>query len=173
MEQGALDVGLFLARAILGLGVAAHGAQKLFGWFGGPGLREMAGHLESMGFRPGGVFAALAGLAEFGGGALVAAGLLGPVGPALVVATLTVARVAHRGRGFFASGGGVELAVAYAAGISAFAFAGYGRYSLDGWLGTYALWTPARAWMTVVLGLAVGWILPMLRRSDASAATGS
>ena len=60
-----MDAGLLLARMVLGLLMAAHGAQKLFGWFGGYGLAGTGGFFESLGFRPGRFFAAAAGFTEF------------------------------------------------------------------------------------------------------------
>jgi putative oxidoreductase len=65
--EDSMDIGLFIARLILGLAISAHGAQKLFSWFGGHGLSGTGG-FESIGFRPGRLFALAAGLAEFGGG---------------------------------------------------------------------------------------------------------
>ena len=73
--------GLLVARMVLGLLIAAHGAQKLFGWFGGYGLAGTGGFFEQLGFRPGRFFAATAGTTEVVGGLLVAFGLLGPIGP--------------------------------------------------------------------------------------------
>ena len=78
-----VDTGLFLIRLVFGLVMAAHGSQKLFGWFGGYGLQAVAGMFESLGFRPGSFFAPLAAAAEFIGGLLIAFGVFGPVGPAL------------------------------------------------------------------------------------------
>ena len=86
-----MDAGLILARLVIGPLMAAHGAQKLFGWFGGYGLTGTGGFFESLGFRPGRLFAATAGAAEMAGGVLVALGLLGPIGPALVVSVMVVA----------------------------------------------------------------------------------
>src|SRR5258706_15566960 len=105
-----MHLGLLIARLVLGLAISAHGAQKLFGWFGGYGLNGTGGFLESIGFRPGRLFALAAGLAEFGGGVLTALGFLGPLGPALiilvmmVVALLTV-KFPH---GFFSPSNGNE-----------------------------------------------------------------
>src|SRR5919109_3686243 len=96
------SAGLFVIRLVLGLAMAAHGAQKLFGWFGGHGLAGTGGFLEQqLGFRPGRLFALAAGLGEFGGGLLLALGFLGPVGPAIMIAVMIVAmRTVHVGHGF-------------------------------------------------------------------------
>jgi putative oxidoreductase len=72
-----LNLGLLLIRVIFGLVMVAHGAQKLFGWFGGYGLAGTGGFFESLGFRPGRMFAAGAALSEFTGGWLFTLGLLG------------------------------------------------------------------------------------------------
>src|SRR5437763_15237248 len=103
------DLGLLVLRAVLGLIFAAHGSQKLFGWFGGYGITGTGGYMESLGFRPGKLFAAASGAAELLGGVLLALGFLGPVGPALIVSTMIVAAVtAHWGQGLFAMTGGFE-----------------------------------------------------------------
>src|SRR5438034_9229732 len=84
IDSQLLDLGLLLIRVVLGLIFAAHGAQKLFGWFGGYGLAGTGGFMESLGFRPGKTFAAEAALGEFVGGLLFALGFLGGVGRALL-----------------------------------------------------------------------------------------
>src|SRR5437868_13509467 len=99
-----LDLGLLVIRVVFGLVYAAHGAQKLFGWFGGYGIAGTGGWLESVGYRPGRSFATLLGLTEFVAGLLLALGLLGPVGPALMVAVMIVAMVTvHWKNAFFVS----------------------------------------------------------------------
>src|SRR5512135_1192075 len=104
-----MEIGLLVLRLVVGLTMAAHGGQKLFGWFGGYGLSGTGGFLESLGFRPGRVHAALAGLAELGGGLLLALGLLTPLGSALVLAVMVVAvGSVHLPKGFFVSDGGAE-----------------------------------------------------------------
>jgi putative oxidoreductase len=147
-----MDTGVLLVRVVLGLLMAAHGAQKLFGWFGGYGLAGTGGFFESLGFRPGRFFAAAAGTAEVSGGLLVAAGLLGPLGPALIVSTMIVAMATvHWGHGVFATTNGVEVPLLYAVSAVALALTGYGAYSLDAAL--QFSWPPAVVW--VVLGLGV------------------
>ena len=75
------DAGMLLLRLVVGWTMVAHGAQKLLGWFGGPGFGGTARFLEQMGFRPGELHAVLSGGAELGGGLLLALGLLTPSEP--------------------------------------------------------------------------------------------
>ena len=88
-----LGTGLLLARLILGSLMVAHGGQKLFGWLGGYGIAGTAGFFEQLGFRPGRLFVITASLAELAGGTLLALGLLGPLGPALILSVMIVAAV--------------------------------------------------------------------------------
>src|SRR6266436_3372657 len=152
-----LNLGLLLIRVIFGLTMVAHGSQKLFGWFGGYGLAGTGGFFEQLGYRPGKTFAALAGLAEFGGGLLIALGLLGPVGAALTISVMIVAAVTvHLGKGFFASGGGIELTLLYAAAAVVLALTGPGLFSLDAALGLEWLSAPAVAGGAIALGVIGG-----------------
>jgi putative oxidoreductase len=165
-----MSTGLFAARLVLGLLMAGHGAQKLFGWFGGHGLASTGGFFESLGFRPGRAFAAAAALSELGGGLLVALGFLGPVGPALIISVMIVAALTvHWGHGVFAASNGIEMPLLYAAGGLALALTGPGIYSLDAVFGLEALWTPAVAWSAVGLGVAGGVANLLVRRSPAAA----
>jgi putative oxidoreductase len=130
-----LNLGLLIARLVVGLGLAAHGAQKLFGWFGGGGPEQTGSHFDSAGFRPGRALATMAGICEFGGGVLTALGLLGPIGPGLMFAVMLVAMSQHAANGFFAEHGGIERPLLYCAGALALACTGPGGYSLDAALG--------------------------------------
>jgi putative oxidoreductase len=139
-----MDIGLLLLRSAIGLTLAAHGAQKLFGWFGGYGLEGTGGFLESLGFRPGRRHALMAGLVEFGAGLLLALGLLTPAAAAAVVAVMLVAAVSvHLKAGFFLTTGGYEYNLVLAVAALAVAFTGPGALSLDALLGlplSGALW---------------------------------
>src|SRR5215472_7254063 len=126
-----MAIALLLSRVLLGLVFAGHGAQKLFGWFGGYGIKGTGGFFETLGFRPGSFFAAAAGLGELGGGVLTALGLGGPIGPALIVMVMLVAIFSvHWSNGFFAANNGYELPLTNIAGSIAIALAGPGGYSL-------------------------------------------
>jgi putative oxidoreductase len=160
-----MDLGLLLLRLVAGAIMAAHGAQKLFGWFGGYGLVGTAGFFEQIGFRPGRPLAAAAALSEFAGGLLIAAGLLGPLGPAVVLATMIVAASVHWQNGLFAMKNGIELPLLYAMVAIALALAGYGAYSLDAAIGLQAFWTPTIAAAALTAGVAGGIANLAARRS--------
>jgi putative oxidoreductase len=126
------DVGLLVLRLGVGGALAAHGAQKLFGWFGGYGPSGTGQFMDSMGFAGNGKRnAVLAGLGEFGGGSLLALGLAtGPAGAA-ATGTMAVAASTHVPNGFFNADGGYELPATFALVSTALALAGPGRFSID------------------------------------------
>src|SRR6266850_4808361 len=110
-----MSVGLLILRLVVGLTLAAHGAQKLFAWFGGYGIAGTGQFLEQLGFRPGRLQAAQAGIAETVGGLFLAAGFLTPAAAAAVVAVMFVAAVSvHIEKGFFALNGGYEYTLVLA-----------------------------------------------------------
>lgn len=150
-----MDIGLLVLRLAVGLTMAAHGGQKLFGWFGGYGLAGTGGFLEKLGFRPGRVHAALAGIGELVGGLLLALGLLTPVGAAMVIAVMVVAIVTvHLAKGFFVSDGGAEYNLVIIAASAALAFTGAGAYSLDAVEGL-----ALSGWLPGVLAVLAGLVL--------------
>jgi putative oxidoreductase len=165
-----VSTGLLAGRLVLGLLIAGHGAQKLFGWFGGHGLAGTGGFFESLGFRPGRAFAAAAALSELGGGLLVVLGLLGPVGPSLILAVMIVAALTvHWGHGLFAASNGIEMPLLYAAGGLALALTGPGAYSLDALWGLQSLWTPVVSWTAIAVGIGGAVVNLLARRAPATA----
>lgn len=164
-----MDTGLLLARMVFGLLMAAHGSQKLFGWFGGYGLAGTGGFFESLGFRPGRFFAAAAGATELSAGLLVALGLLGPLGPALIVSVMIVAMATvHWQHGLFAQNNGIEVPLLYAAAAVAIALTGPGAYSLDALLGLG--WPAAVIWTALALGALGGAANLAVRKTEAAPA---
>ena len=169
--NGGIDVGLLLGRLVFGLLMAAHGAQKLFGWFGGYGLAGTSGFFETLGFRPGRFYAAAASGGEIVSGLLVALGFLGPIGPALMVSVMIVAAVSvHLKNGVFAQNGGIELTLLYGIASVVYALSGFGRFSLDALSGSTALGTPEIALAALLLGIVSGFVVLALRRPALAAA---
>jgi putative oxidoreductase len=131
-----MSYGILLLRLVLGLTLAAHGAQKLFGAFGGHGLRGTGGFFSTLGLRAPLLTALGVGLSEFGGGLLLAGGLLMPFA-ALAVAVVMLSAIAlvHRPNGFWNTNGGYEFNLLIWAAAVALAATGGGRFSLDAFAG--------------------------------------
>ena len=165
-----MSLGLLILRVVVGLSLAAHGAQKVFGWFGGYGLTGTGQFLEQLGFRPGRLHAAQAGLAEFLGGLFLAAGFLTPLAAAAVVAVMLVAAVSvHLKSGFFASNGGYEYVLALAGAAVALAFTGPGGLSLDHALGIR--WSGEGWGLAALAAGLVGGAVPLVGRKTARTST--
>jgi putative oxidoreductase len=160
-----MDIALLLVR-LIGLGIAAHGAQKLFGWFGGYGIAGTGGWMESIGYRPGKLFATAAGLSELIGGLLLVLGLGGPLGSLLIIAAMVVAIGVHAPNGFFVTSNGYEPALLYVVIALSLAFSGFGAYSIDGLLGLHV--TPLVSWAFVGLGVLGGLANIAARRKPAA-----
>jgi putative oxidoreductase len=158
-----MDIGLLLLRLTVGLIFAAHGTQKLFGWFGGPGLDATGQFFAMIGFPPGQRHALMAGLAETGGGLLLALGLFTQLAAALLFSVMFVAAVTvHIQKGFFAQNGGYEYTLALGVAALAVAFTGPGSLSLDALLGRYLSGT---FWGVVALLVGVlGGVVPLVQR---------
>src|SRR5215218_2583203 len=132
-----MKLGFTAFRATIGAVFFAHGAQKLFGWFGGPGPEGSAKGFDAMGLRPGKRNALIAGASEAGGGVLLATGFLTPLGSAATIGVMSEAiRSVHRPKGFFNTEGGYEYNLTLIAAAVALADLGPGPVSLDRALGT-------------------------------------
>lgn len=125
------DLGLLVLRVGTGAVLAAHGSQKLAGWFGGGGIEGTTEAMEAMGFHPPRHSAVAAGLGEAGGGLLLALGLATPAAGAAAAGTMAGAVAVHSPAGFFAQGGGYEYPAFLGFAAAAIGLVGAGRYSLD------------------------------------------
>ncbi|MGY4102898.1 DoxX family protein [Nocardia sp. R16R-3T] len=124
------DLGLLVLRLVVGLTMAAHGAQKLFGWFDGGGLDGTGKLFEMSGYPAGKAMAAVAGLTETLGGLGLAVGLLTPLAAAVLVGTMLNAIAVRWGGGFFAPKG-IEYEILLTLAPASLALTGPGRYALD------------------------------------------
>jgi putative oxidoreductase len=130
--------GLLVLRLVVGLTLAAHGAQKLFGWWGGPGMKNWTAGMTRMRIRPAVPWAWMSALAEFLGGLGLAAGLLIPLPNLAILGAMLVAiALVHWPKGFFNTKGGFEFNLSIIAVIAAIALAGPGTYSLDAVFGIH------------------------------------
>jgi putative oxidoreductase len=166
-----MQIGRFLARAVIGGLFVGHGAQKLFGSFGGPGIEGTSGWMESLEMRPGRRNAVAAGAAEAGGGALLAAGLATPLASAALIGTMiTAIRKVHLANGPWSTNGGYEYNVALIAALVALAEDGPGTLSLDALLG---LERKGSRWglLALALGAAASTLAIEVGRRTAPAAT--
>ncbi|HUC92524.1 MAG TPA: DoxX family protein [Paenibacillus sp.] len=126
------DMGILIIRVIVGLLFIGHGAQKLFGWFGGYGLKGTGGWFDSIGMKPGVAAALAAGLAEVIGGLLFGLGLLLPLGAALIAVSMLVAIVkVHGANGLWVTQNGYEYNLVLMVVAVGLALSGAGEYSLD------------------------------------------
>jgi putative oxidoreductase len=162
-----MDLALLVLRLVVGLTFAAHGAQKLFGAFGGPGIAGTAGFFEQIGLRPGKLHAWAAGIAEFFGGLAIALGIVTPVPAAALIAVMTAAVITvHLKNGFFVTNQGYEFNLALAAALFALAGIGAGGWSLDNALGVDMTGT---GWAIGALGVGlIGGIVAVMSGRIAS-----
>lgn len=151
-----MDAALFVLRLVVGVLLAGHGTQKLFGWFGGHGLTRTAQWLASIGFRPAALWAVLAGLLELVGGLLFALGLFNPLGILAISASMLTAIAKVHWLKVWSSTGGFELPLINLAVVSAVGLAGGpGTISLDAVYGT-AL--PQNTFLVGGLVVILGWL---------------
>ncbi|MBZ5752514.1 DoxX family protein [Metabacillus rhizolycopersici] len=130
-----IDIGLLLIRLVIGLLFIGHGTQKLFGWFGGYGLKGTGDWMDSLGLKPGMTMALLAGLTELIGGILLVLGLLTPLAGLMIAATMVMAIVkVHGPNGLWSTQNGYEYNLTLLAVAIGIALIGPGQYALDAFL---------------------------------------
>jgi len=161
-----LDAGLLLLRVVVGLTFAAHGAQKAFGWWEGPGWERWQGAIGSMGFRPQRLFAVVSTGVELLGGPCLALGLLTPIAAAALVAQAAVIVLkVHAPKGFFNSKGGLEFPLTLGTASFVIGFVGPGALSLDAVAG-FALPTELSL-IFLLAGLVAGLLtIPLAETAD-------
>ncbi|MFJ6750562.1 MULTISPECIES: DoxX family protein [unclassified Streptomyces] len=157
------DVGLLVLRLGLGLTMAVHGAQKLLGWFGGPGLDGTGQFFAMSGYPAGRTMAVVAGLSEMLGGLGLVVGLLTPLAAAAIVGTMINALAVKWGGGFFAPKG-VEYELLLTAGAAALALTGPGRCAVDRFLPVLRAQRLVHGVAAVVLALVVAGIVLLVRK---------
>jgi putative oxidoreductase len=128
-----MELGLLVLRVVVGALFVGHGAQKLFGLFGGHGVTGTAGFFDSIGLRPSRLHAIFAGVAEVTGGALFALGLLTPLAAVLLTSVMVAAIITvHLRNGVWVTENGVEYPLVLIAAAFAVTAVGAGDWSLDG-----------------------------------------
>ncbi len=161
-----MNIALLILRVVVGGLFMGHGAQKLFGWFGGYGLEGTGGFMSSIGYRPGRRMALVGGLVEFVGGLLLVLGFLTPLGAALIVGQMTAATLAvHVDKGLWNEKGGFEYPLVLAVVALMVTFAGPGSMSVDSALGIEVSGTvPMMA--TLLAGVGAALFMDSVRRSN-------
>jgi putative oxidoreductase len=168
-NRSTLDVGLLALRVGVGGTLFAHGAQKLFGWFGGHGLDATAGAFDGMGFKPAKPSAAIAGVSE-AGGILIALGAATPVAAAGAVGAMIGAAAVHKPAGFFATSGGYEYPATLGLAAAALALTGPGKYSVDAALGHRFNTSRLAIGALAAAGAGAGFVVARRQKAVAAAA---
>lgn len=160
-DMDRIDLALLIVRVGVGLTIAAHGSQKLFGWFGGKGLAGSGQIFSAMGFEPGKRNALAAGMGETAGGLLMAFGFATPMASAAAASTMAGAAASSSHKGFWAINGGYEYPAVLTSAAVGIAISGPGRYSVDAGLNDLF----NQAWMSgAALGCAAVAIAVVLFR---------
>ncbi|GAB3267299.1 DoxX family protein [Arthrobacter pigmenti] len=166
-----MDEALLLLRVALGLLLAGHACQKLFGWFRGAGIAGTAPGFEAWGLKPGKPLVLMAGATELTGAALFALGFLTPLAVTMILGTMIVAASVNLPKGLWAHMGGYEVPVAYALIAFAVCVAGPGSYSLDRLLGLGMYSNPLSALAAVFIAAAasIPLLIPVLKQQRTTA----
>lgn len=167
-----LSLGLLLLRLVAGLTLAAHGAQKLFGWFGGASFARTAQGMQKQGFKPAWLWTSLTVLGEVGGGLSLAFGFLTPLGAAGAMGAMTMAIVkVHWQHGFWNRNHGLEFPLQLLASSLAIGLVGPGSYSLDALFGINVP-TPLLFGVLAIVALLVDLIGLLVSRPPVAAQAG-
>ena len=158
-----MDGALLILRVVVGALLAAHGSQKLFGWFGGRGPAGTSRMLESLGFRPAHPWAVVAGLAEFLGGILFLLGWLSPLGSLGIASSMFIAITKVHWPKVWVTEHGLEYPLVLLTVATAVGIAGPGGFSLDHALGTSL--APGLSLSALVLMVA-GWVFALVSTSS-------
>jgi putative oxidoreductase len=163
-----MDLGLLILRFVFGLIMIGHGTQKLFGWFGGPGLQKASGFVGSRGFAPAAFWTFAGSASEAAGGLLLLLGFLSPIGSIAIASSMLTAIVAFHWPKFWAAEGGYEHALSMLTAAVAVGITGPGAYSLDAAWGTAM---PQPVTMVIAVLAALGFLVSVVgaaaRRRDA------
>jgi putative oxidoreductase len=152
------DIAMLVLRAGIGFIFVAHGLQKLFGWWDGPGWQGWKGFIGYLGLRPPLFWASVSLVAELGGGLALIIGLLVPLTAAgLVAQSITLLWKVHWPKGFWSSNGGIEFPLAFLVGVFAVQVLGPGAWSFDSLFSVDVLYQPGVRW--TLLGIAVAGAL--------------
>lgn len=163
-----MDLGLFLIRAMAGLLMAGHGAQKLFGWWGGSSMDKWAADLDKQGIRPGWLWAYVSVGAQFVGGLMLAAGFLTPLATVSLIGPMVVVIVQKWPKGFFNVRSGYEFMLTILVIGVALAFTGPGAISVDALI-VFSLDLPVRVGIALVQIIgALAAVLPAQRAAVAA-----
>ncbi|WP_327675992.1 DoxX family protein [Kitasatospora sp. NBC_00458] len=160
----AYDVGLLLLRVVLGLTMAAHGSQKLFGWFGGGGIDGTGHFFDKSGYPAPKAMAVVAGLTEVGGGLALVVGLLTPLAAAAILGTMLNALAVTWSSTFFAAKGGSEYELLLIAASAALALTGPGRYAVDRYLPVVRSHRLVYGAGAVLVGLVTAGVVLLVRK---------
>lgn len=163
-----MHLGLLILRVVVGVLVIGHGAQKLFGWFGGYGVKGTSGMMASKGFSPAAFWTVLGSLSEFVGGLLLVLGFLNPLGSIAIAAAMLTAIAAFHWPKVWASSGGFEYPLVILTSVIAVGSAGPGAYSLDAVLGTSV---PTPVTIVVAALAALGFLTAIITSARTSRST--
>ena len=159
----AYDVGLLLLRVMVGIAMAAHGSQKLFGWFGGGGIQGTGEFFSQSGYPAAQAMAVVSGLVETFGGLAIVLGLLTPLAAAAIVGDMLNAVAVKFSGGFFAPSG-MEYELLLTVAAASIAFTGPGRFAVDRFLPVLRAHRLLYGALTVLVALVVGVVMLLLRK---------